>query len=133
MGAHYICVYRSSRVAIELAALMPAKRPDCPQCQLLVYFGMTISITPQLEEFVKEQVAAGRYASSSEVVRAGLRLLQDQEADKAERQAALKKWVQEGIDDPEVVDAAAVHERMRKVIAAAASAPAVEGTVAGTE
>jgi antitoxin ParD1/3/4 len=94
---------------------------------------MTISITPQLEEFVKEQVAAGRYASSSEVVRAGLRLLQDQETEKAERQAALKKWVQPGIDDPEVVDAATVHERLRNVIAAAASAPTIEGTVAGAE
>jgi antitoxin ParD1/3/4 len=94
---------------------------------------MTISITPQLEEFVKEQVAAGRYASSSEVVRAGLRLLQDQEAEKTERQAALKKWVQEGIDDPQVVDAASVHARMRKVIAAAASAPTVEVTVVGAE
>jgi antitoxin ParD1/3/4 len=80
---------------------------------------MTISITPQLEEFVKEQVTAGRYASSSEVVRAGLRLLQDQESERAERQASLKKWIQDGIDDPRIESAEAVHERMRKAIAAA--------------
>jgi hypothetical protein len=60
-------------------------------------------------------------------------LLKDQEAEKAERQAALKKWVQAGIDDPEVVDAADVHGRLRIVIPTAANAPAIEGPIAGAE
>ena len=42
--------------------------------------------------FVDEQVAKGRYASASDVVRAGLRLLEDQE----ERLAALRAAFIEG-------------------------------------
>src|SRR4051794_27972433 len=40
---------------------------------------LSISLTPELEEFVASRVGSGRYQSASEVVRQGLRLLQDQE------------------------------------------------------
>ena len=36
-----------------------------------------IALTPELSNFVDEQVVSGRYASASEVMRAGLRALQD--------------------------------------------------------
>lgn len=42
---------------------------------------MNVSITKNLEEFVQEQVKTGLYSSASEVVRAGLRLLREREAD----------------------------------------------------
>ncbi|HEY8380510.1 MAG TPA: type II toxin-antitoxin system ParD family antitoxin [Microvirga sp.] len=38
-----------------------------------------VSLTPELEAFIDRAVAAGRYRSASEVVRAALRLLYDQE------------------------------------------------------
>ena len=38
-----------------------------------------VSLTPELEAFIDERVALGRYRSASEVVRAGLRLLEDME------------------------------------------------------
>jgi len=41
-----------------------------------------VSITPELAAFVGEQVASGSYQTASEVVRAGLRLLADQERQK---------------------------------------------------
>jgi antitoxin ParD1/3/4 len=47
--------------------LMPARRT------------MNVSITPELESFVAETVATGRFSSASEVVRAGLRLLEQQQ------------------------------------------------------
>lgn len=37
---------------------------------------MNVSLTPQLETFVRSKVEAGRYSSSSEVVREALRLLE---------------------------------------------------------
>ena len=42
---------------------------------------MNVSITDSLEEFVQSQVKTGLYSSASEVVRAALRLLREQEAD----------------------------------------------------
>jgi antitoxin ParD1/3/4 len=41
-----------------------------------------VSLTPDLASFVDERVASGRYGTASEVVRAGLRLLE-----RAERKA----------------------------------------------
>ena len=38
-----------------------------------------VSLTPELERFAKSCVEKGRYNNVSEVVRSGLRLLQDQE------------------------------------------------------
>jgi hypothetical protein len=42
--------------------------------------------------------------------------MEDVDAGKAARQGALKEWVQAGVDDPESLDAAAVHARARKPI-----------------
>jgi len=47
---------------------------------------MNVSLTPELEWLVADQVASGRYQSASEVVRQGLRLLDEQES---RRKAAL--------------------------------------------
>lgn len=41
---------------------------------------MNVSLTSELERFVEERVQSGAFASSSEVVRAGLRLLAEREA-----------------------------------------------------
>jgi antitoxin ParD1/3/4 len=43
----------------------------------------TVSIGPHFEKFVARQVKAGRFDNASEVVRAGLRLLEDHEQDMA--------------------------------------------------
>ena len=57
---------------------------------------MNVSITPELEQFVRELVASGRYNSASEVFRDGLRLLQQ-----AERRRLLEKWLTEGLTPEE--------------------------------
>jgi antitoxin ParD1/3/4 len=41
---------------------------------------MQVSLTPKLEEFVEDKVAAGLYESLSEVIREGLRLLSQRDA-----------------------------------------------------
>lgn len=75
---------------------------------------MTISLTPELESFVQGQVASGRFASSSEVIRAGLRLLGDAEEERAARLASVQAWVRESLDDDTpLVPADAVLREMR--------------------
>lgn len=39
---------------------------------------ISVSLTEHLSSFVKTEIAAGRYRTASEVVRAGLRLLEEQ-------------------------------------------------------
>jgi len=48
---------------------------------------MNVSLTPALEKFVASRIARGRYQTASEVVREGLRLLEEQER---RRDAAFK-------------------------------------------
>ena len=44
-----------------------------------------VSLTAELSRFIRGQVASGRYQTTSEVVRAALRLLQTQEVAQAEQ------------------------------------------------
>jgi len=58
---------------------------------------MNVSLTPELERFIADQVEAGRYRSESEVVRDALRLLQEKEAEREARLDALRKAVGVGL------------------------------------
>jgi antitoxin ParD1/3/4 len=59
---------------------------------------MNVSLTDELANFVKSKVAAGRYSSSSEVVREALRLMEKIERQEAEKLQFLRNAWQEGID-----------------------------------
>ncbi len=54
----------------------------------------SISLGNYFDQFVSSQVSAGRYKNVSEVIRAGLRLLEDEES----KALALRSAIQEGID-----------------------------------
>ena len=60
----------------------------------------SISLGNHFDEFVSDQVSAGRYKNVSEVIRAGLRLLEDEES----KVIALRNAIQEGIDSGIVHD-----------------------------
>lgn len=59
---------------------------------------MNVSLTPQLEDFVKQKVDTGLYNSVSEVMRDALRLLVERDAVKDMKFAALSRDLQQGID-----------------------------------
>ena len=54
----------------------------------------SIVLGEHFQHFIQEQVSQGRYGSTSEVIRAGLRLLEEHNA----KLAALRSAIQEGID-----------------------------------
>jgi antitoxin ParD1/3/4 len=59
-----------------------------------------VSLGSHFEEFIEVQVKNGRFHNASEVVRAGLRLLEDQELARAERAARLARAINESFDEP---------------------------------
>jgi antitoxin ParD1/3/4 len=59
---------------------------------------MNVSLTPQLEDFVHQTVAAGRYQSASEVVRTALRLLEQREVERQAKLDWLRQEIQRGLD-----------------------------------
>ena len=54
------------------------------------------SLGTHFEEFVRRQVRSGRFASASEVVREGLRLVEEREAERAARLDALRAEIARG-------------------------------------
>lgn len=62
---------------------------------------MNVSLTPELETLVDQKVKSGMYNSASEVVREGLRLLQQRDEMREAKLNALRAEIQKGIDDLE--------------------------------
>jgi antitoxin ParD1/3/4 len=76
---------------------------------------MNVSLTPELEQFVHEKVKSGRYLSASEVVREGLRLLEERERLYQTKLAKLQQEIAIGIeqsDRGEVLDGEAVIQEL---------------------
>ncbi|WP_374598749.1 type II toxin-antitoxin system ParD family antitoxin [Sphingosinicella sp.] len=71
----------------------------------------SISLGEHFSGFIDMQVGSGRYGSASDVVRAGLRLLEEREARVRALQAALAEGETSG--EPQRFDNAAFLKRMR--------------------
>jgi antitoxin ParD1/3/4 len=56
---------------------------------------MNVSLTPQLEKLVREKVESGMYNNASEVIREGLRLMEERDR----KLAWLRAEIQKGIDE----------------------------------
>ena len=57
----------------------------------------SISLGNHFEEFVDSKVSAGRFKNASEVIRAGLRLLEEEEARVTSLQAAIAEGIESGL------------------------------------
>jgi antitoxin ParD1/3/4 len=82
---------------------------------------MNVSLTPELERFVENEVKGGLYQTASEVVRAGLRRLKEDQRQMAaprtleELEAHLLGSI-ERLDRGEGIDGEKVFRRLRKKI-----------------
>ena len=65
----------------------------------------SVSLGDHFESFVEQSIEQGRYSNASEVIRAGLRLLEEEES----RFNALKNAIQEGLDSGFIPFDAKVH------------------------
>jgi antitoxin ParD1/3/4 len=73
----------------------------------------SVALSPHFESFIRDQVESGRYNNVSEVVRAGLRLLEDTERQKDIQLQALKAELEAGKASGPVQNAAPVFERLK--------------------
>jgi antitoxin ParD1/3/4 len=83
---------------------------------------MNISLSPQLENFVKQKVSTGLYHSVSEVIHEALRLLEEKEILKSMKLQALRGDIQQGLDSLEAgegkqLDIESIKAKGRKILA----------------
>jgi antitoxin ParD1/3/4 len=84
---------------------------------------ISADVGPQLEKYIESLVTKGRYNSKSEVIREGIRLVQEREA----RLAALHEAIEKGIaaaDAGRVTSAEEVYAELRALIASKKKVPA---------
>jgi antitoxin ParD1/3/4 len=62
---------------------------------------MNVSLTPELEQLVRDKVQTGRYLSASEVIREGLRLLEERDRLYEMRLTELQQRLAVGVEQAE--------------------------------
>lgn len=72
----------------------------------------SVALSPHFENFIREQVKSGRYNNVSEVVRAALRLLEDQHARATLQHEELRAALAAGLASGPGKSADAVFERL---------------------
>jgi antitoxin ParD1/3/4 len=78
---------------------------------------MSISLTPELEQFIQSQIASGKYASTEEVIIAGIKLLEERERIYKGRFEELKREIAIGVEQlerGERLDGREVIEKLRQ-------------------
>jgi antitoxin ParD1/3/4 len=84
---------------------------------------MNVSLTPELEKLVNKKVESGRYTSASEVIREGLRLLEEHDELRRIKRDTLKREIARGVESLErgegkPLDIEAIKAEGRKKLAA---------------
>jgi antitoxin ParD1/3/4 len=85
-----------------------------------IRISMNVSLTPELQQFVQSRLASGRYQTASEVVREGLRLLEEREEARATALNEIRAKIRRGIeqaDQGELLDGDTVFEEIGQMSA----------------
>ena len=70
---------------------------------------LNVSLAPDVAQIIEEKVGSGMYPSANDVIREGLRLLNEQEAVRQMRLHELRREIQKGVDSLERGDAKVFH------------------------
>ncbi len=76
---------------------------------------LNVSLTPELQSFIDARIETGRYQSASEVVREGLRLLEERELRREAALADLREKISVGLEEArrgELLDSEAVFREL---------------------
>ena len=77
---------------------------------------LTITVTPELEAFIRERVASGRFDTASDVVREGLQLLEVREHEREAVLDEIRREIEIGLEQAkagQLRDGRAVFEELR--------------------
>ena len=80
---------------------------------------MNVRLSPDLEKLVREKVATGRYASASDVVGEGLRLLAEKDRSQGRRLEKVRTDIRAGLEQArrgDLIDGSVFAAELRKVI-----------------
>ena len=80
---------------------------------------LTITVTPELEAFIRERVASGRFDTASDVVREGLLLLEVREHEREAVLAEMRREIEIGLQQAnagQLSDGRAFFEELRRRI-----------------
>jgi len=72
----------------------------------------SVALSPHFEAFIRQQVDSGRFNNVSEVVRAGLRLLEEHETEQATKLQTLREAISVGLTSGPSVPAEEVFDRL---------------------
>jgi antitoxin ParD1/3/4 len=76
---------------------------------------MNVSLTAELDQFVSDKVASGRYSSASEVVREALRLLEEQDRARFARLEEFNRELQRRLESADRGDFVTADESLRRI------------------
>lgn len=79
---------------------------------------VNVSLTPELEQYISKLVEAGQYRSASEVVRAAVRTLQDQEEERRAKLKALRQSIDQGLKELNSGDKISADDAFRDILKA---------------
>ena len=78
---------------------------------------LNVSLTPEAQTFIQQQLANGKYRSTDEVLLAGLELLAARDASEQTRYVELRREIDVGLAEAErgeLIDGAEVFERLQR-------------------
>jgi antitoxin ParD1/3/4 len=81
---------------------------------------MNVSLTRELDKFVADKVASGRYTSASEVVREALRLLEEQDRARSARLEEFNRELKRRLDSADRGEFVTADASMRRIRAKSA-------------